>query len=107
MFHVGALLDHPLPLVETLNEFRFAAHCIRDLDAAWHALREGSEQGVNLLLPVDPPEEWDRFALSIFLIEMMSALLRPISPQPGPRRSASTGDASSSKPAKTLEQKAL
>jgi hypothetical protein len=45
------------PIVETLDEFRFAAHCIRDLETAWRALREGEAGTIaEFLTVVDLPE---------------------------------------------------
>jgi hypothetical protein len=80
--HVRALLERSPPLVETVNEFRFAAHCIRDLDAAWLALN-GGEDNITLSSPADPPDGWTQELLCDFLIQMMTTLLLPLSPQLG------------------------
>src|SRR5262249_21207221 len=45
---VGSVMTHIPPLVETLAAFRFAARCIRDLDAAWQAIRIGRETNAEL-----------------------------------------------------------
>lgn len=40
---LSAPLGHVPPVIETLEEFRFAARCLRDLYSAWRLLKEGRD----------------------------------------------------------------
>ena len=86
--HVQALLEHHPTLVETLNEFRFAAHCLRDVETAWQALRtnawgpQSEGDGIGFRSVLNPPDEgWNAPTLSGFFISMLGTLLQPLSPQ--------------------------
>jgi hypothetical protein len=80
---VGLVMSHVPPLVETVNEFRFAARCIRDVDAAWQALQVGGEADVELSFVLDAPDIRTPYGLTEFVASTLSCLLRPLSPQLG------------------------
>jgi hypothetical protein len=73
-------VDFAWSLLETVNEFRFVAACIRDLDIAWQALRTGVSN-VVLDSVLDPPDVWNPYFLSDFVTSVLSCFLRPLSPQ--------------------------
>jgi hypothetical protein len=79
----------PLHYSETLDEFRFAARCLRDLTSAWRMFQDGTPAGdVEWVSPQQPGSERDtRFlqedSFPLFLLReaLPSWFLRPFTPR--------------------------
>lgn len=72
-----------LAFTETLNEFRFAARCIRDLTSAWNMFREGTDPKAMTWVSPSYIESLyvgnDDFPISLYFW-VFPAFMRPFSP---------------------------
>jgi hypothetical protein len=77
-----SLLGHIPPYVETLDEFRFAARCLRDLYSAWRMHKERRVVSDSpWVSPSDPAEFTDGHFPSVLLSDMLRVFLSGFSPQ--------------------------
>ena len=79
---LGSALGRTPPAIETLQEFRFAARCIRDLYSAWLMFKNNREvHEFNWISPTWP-DLFDSFAEPAALLSyMLKVFLRDFAPQ--------------------------